>query len=270
MNSLIKFTLKILFPALLISLLASPASRAQTVDDAHIQALVQQEVQRLINSEGALDAAIEKGIAAYIVKQRLAAEDAKLQQQRERSKNLRPVTAERDHILGNPDAPITIIEYSDFECPFCKRFHPTVIKLIENNKDNVRWVYRHFPLGFHNPGAQKQAEASECVAELNGNDAFWDYSHKLYARTKSNGKGFPLSNLRPLAEEIGVDGDAFSACLDSGKMTARVKEDIANGAMVGVTGTPAAFIVNKNGDAEFVAGALPLAKLQSIVDKLSK
>ena len=258
------------FSVLLLSLLLSPLSWAQTVDDAHIQELVQQEVQRLINSEGAFDAAIEKGIAAYIVKQRLAVEEAKAQQQRERSKNLRPVTAERDHIFGNPDAPITIIEYSDFECPFCKRFHPTVVKLIENNKDNVRWVYRHFPLGFHNPGAQKQAEASECVAELKGNDAFWDYSDKVYKRTKSNGKGFPVSNLRPLAEEIGVDGDAFSACLDSGKMTARVKEDMANGVLVGVTGTPAAFIVNQKGDAEFIAGALPLVKLQSIVDKLSK
>lgn len=254
----------------LFALLVSTASFAQTVDDAHIQELVQQEVQRLINSEGVLDAAIEKGIGAYILKQRLAAENEKAQQQKQRSKNLRPVTAERDHIFGNIDAPITLIEYSDFECPFCKRFHPTVVKLIENNPDKVRWVYRHFPLGFHNPGAQKQAEASECVAELNGNDAFWDYSDKLYTRTKSNGKGFPLSKLRPLAEEIGVDGDAFSACLDNGNMTARVKEDIANGSLVGVTGTPAAFIVNQQGDAEFVAGALPLQKLQSIVDKLSK
>lgn len=270
MNSLIRLIQGKILSVIILSLMLSPFARAQTADDAHVQALVQQEVQRLINSEGVLDAAIEKGIAAYIVKQRLAAENTKAAQQRERSKNLRPVTAERDHILGNPDAPITLIEYSDYECPFCKRFHPTVVKLIENNKDNVRWVYRHFPLGFHNPGAQKQAEASECVAELNGNDAFWDYSHKLYARTKSNGKGFPVSNLRPLAEEIGVDGDAFSACLDSGKMATRVKEDAANGAMVGVTGTPAAFIVNKNGDAEFVAGALPLAKLQEIVDKLSK
>lgn len=258
------------FSVIFLSLLLSPLGLAQTTDEAQIQRLVQQEVQRLIDSEGVLDAAIEKGIAAYIVKQRLAAEQAKAQQQRDKSKNLRPVTAERDHIFGNPDAPITIIEYSDFECPFCKRFHPTVVKLIENNKDSLRWVYRHFPLGFHNPGAQKQAEATECVAELKGNDAFWDYSDKIYSRTKSGGKGFPVSKLRSLAEEIGVDGDAFSTCLDSGKMTARVKEDIANGAMVGVTGTPAAFIVNEDGEAEFVAGALPLAKLQAIVDKLSK
>ncbi len=254
----------------LFALLFTTTVGAQTLDETQIRALVGEEIERLLNAEGTLDSAIEKGIAAYILKQRLAAENAKAQQQRDRAKNLRPVDAKRDHISGNPDAPITLIEYSDFECPFCKRFHPTVVKLIENNQDKLRWVYRHFPLGFHNPGAQKQAEASECVAELKGNDAFWDFTDKIYARTKSNGKGFPLKNLRPLAEEIGVDGDAFSKCLDSGEMTARVKEDIANGILLGVSGTPAAFIINQKGDTRFVAGALPLQNLQSLVDELSQ
>jgi len=255
--------------SILATILLSTSVSAQTVDDAQIKALVQQELERLVNTEGALDAAIEKGIGAYIIKQRLAADNAKAQQQRDRAKDLRPVTT-RDHIFGNPDAPITLIEYSDFECPFCKRFHPTVVKLIENNPDTVRWVYRHFPLGFHNPGAQKQAEAAECVADIQGNDAFWEFSDKIYARTRSNGKGFPIANLRPLAEEVGADGDEFTSCLDSGKMTARVKEDIENGAQVGVTGTPAAFIINQAGESQFVAGALPLEQLQQMVDSLAK
>jgi protein-disulfide isomerase len=254
----------------LLALFLTSAAGAQSLDEAQIRVLVQEEIERLVNAEGALDSVIEKGIGSYILKQRLAAENAKAQQQQNRAKNLLPVDAERDHISGNPDAPITLIEYSDFECPFCKRFHPTVEKLIENNQDKLRWVYRHFPLGFHNPGAQKQAEASECVAELKGNDAFWDFSDKIYTRTKSNGKGFPLKNLRPLAEEVGVNGDAFSKCLDSGKMTARVKEDIANGSLLGVSGTPAAFIINQKGETRFVAGALPLQKLQSLVDELAQ
>jgi len=256
--------------SVIISLFLGAPAWAQTVDETQIRTLVQQEIERLVNTEGALDAAIEKGIGSYILKQQLAAENAKAQQQRDRAKNLRPVDAERDHISGNPDAPITLVEYSDFECPFCKRFHPTVVKLMENNQDKLRWVYRHFPLGFHNPGAQKQAEASECVAELKGNDAFWDFSDKIYTRTKSNGKGFPLKNLRPLAEEVGVDGEAFSKCLDSGKMTARVKEDIANGKQLGISGTPAAFIINQKGETRFVAGALPLQTLQSLVDELAR
>jgi len=188
----------------------------------------------------------------------------------DKAKNMRPVDIKHDHIFGNPDAPVTIIEYSDFECPFCKRFHPTMMKLMENNTDTVRWVYRHFPLAFHNPGAQKQAEATECVAELNGNDAFWDYSEKIYSRTKSNGKGFPIANLRPLAEEIGVDGDAFTACLNSGKMSVRVKVDIANGRQAGISSTPAAYIINQKGETRFIAGAAPLAKVQSLVDELAK
>ena len=105
----------------------------------------------------------------------------------QQAKNVRPVSAERDHIYGNPDAPISLIEYSDFECPYCKRFHVTAKSVVEAFDGKVNWVYRHFPLAFHNPGAQKQAEASECASELGGNDAFWKYTDALYARTKSGG-----------------------------------------------------------------------------------
>jgi protein-disulfide isomerase len=110
--------------------------------------------------------------------------------------------------------------------PFCKRFHATPKELVQAYAGKVNWVYRHFPLAFHNPGAQKQAEASECANELGGNDAFWKYSDAIYARTQSNGKGFPLTQLAPLATEIGLDGETFRQCLDSGKYTARVQEDL--------------------------------------------
>ncbi len=264
-----RMNIRAILSALTVLVLAAPIW-AQNLDESQIRELVREEIERFVNSEGALDGAIEKGIGAYVVKQRIAAENAKAQQQQDRVKNLRPVDSDRDHIFGNTDAPITLVEYSDFECPFCKRFHPTVVKLMENNKDKIRWVYRHFPLSFHNPGAQKQAEASECVASLVGNDAFWEFSDKIYTRTKSNGKGFPVDNLRPLAEEVGADGEAFSSCLDSGEMTARVKEDIANGVALGVSGTPAAFLINQKGDALFAAGALPLQNLQSMLDQLAQ
>ena len=266
-------TLNIHSYKLILSLLAiffTMPLLAQTLDESQIQALVKKEVEQLLNTDGALDSAIQKGITEYIKKQKLVAEQTKFLQQQIQAKDIRPVDKQRDHIRGKLDAPVTLVEYSDYECPFCKRFHPTVIKLLENNPDKVRWVYRHFPLGFHNPGAQKQAEATECATELGGNDAFWQYSDLLYERTKSNGKGFPLENLEPLAEEIGLDAEAFSQCLDSGKYTARVKEDISNGQKIGVTGTPAAFILNQNGGVRIVSGALPLARLQSLVDELAK
>jgi protein-disulfide isomerase len=252
---------------LVLMFLSWPAG-AQEIDENRIKELVQKEVERLLNPE-ALDAAIERGIRSYIVKQQQAKQQAQNRTQAEKARNLRPVDASRDHILGNPSAPITLIEYSDFECPYCKRFHPTVAELLKNNPDKVRWVYRHFPLGFHNPGAQKQAEASECVAELVGNEAFWQFSDAIYKRTKSNGTGFPLDQLQPLAEEIGVNGYAFAECVSSGRMASRVQQDIDNGASIGISGTPAAFLFNSKNEIRVVVGAQPLAELQRVVDELT-
>ncbi len=253
----------------LLGMAITPAF-AQTLDEAKIQQIVKDELTKLLNAEGTLDSAIQKGIKTYVDNQRKMAEQSKAQQKEQLAKNLPAVDTSRDHILGSVDAPITLVEYSDFECPFCKRFHPTVDKLIANNSDKVRWVYRHFPLGFHNPGAQKQAEASECAAKIGGNEAFWKYSDLIYQRTKSNGKGFPIANLEPLAKEIGLDADKFKACYDSGEMTARVNQDVSDGKKLGIAGTPAAFITNANGDIKVVSGALPLDKLQAMVDELIK
>ena len=261
--------LKQLRPLLLLSVLLwgaiANSVSAETMDKAQVQALVKAEVQKLLDSSEFMDKAIDN----YIKRRTQAEARQKREQQQARAKNIRPVDIKTDHIRGNKNAPLTIVEYSDYECPFCKRFHPTVNKLLANNSDKLRWVYRHFPLGFHDPGATKQAEATECVAELGGNDAFWKYSDLIYARTKSNGKGFPISNLRSLAEEVGVNGDAFDRCFKSAKYADKVKKDIENGKLIGVTGTPAAFILNKKGDMRFVAGALPLERLQSMVDELS-
>ena len=262
------FAVRLIASLLMVSSLMVNVAGAQESDEDSIKNLVQQEVERLLNTEGVLDAAIDKGIERFILKQKAASEQARDQEQQALAGNMRAVDPQRDHIFGNPEAPITLVEYSDFECPYCKRFHPMVVQLMENNPDKIRWVYRHFPLGFHNPGAQKQAEASECVAELDGNDAFWAYSDFIYQRTKAGGNGFPLENLRPLAEEIGVDGNAFDECLMSGRMTARVQEDLENGAQSGVKGTPASFLLNRDGEVRFVSGALPVENLQAVVDEL--
>jgi protein-disulfide isomerase len=255
----------------LILMLTTSALFAKEYSEAEIKTLVKAEVIHLLNSsDGELDSAFAKAIDNFIRSQKQKSERERAERKKEQAKNIRPVDVKRDHIRGNVDAPMTIIEYSDYECPFCKKFHPTVNKLLENNPNKLRWVYRHFPLGFHDPGATKQAEATECVADLSGNEAFWKYSDLIYERTKSNGKGFPLSNLKPLAVEIGVDGDKFELCLNSGKFANKVKEDIENGKKIGVTGTPAAFIINKKGEMEFVGGAMPLDRLQSMVNKLDK
>jgi protein-disulfide isomerase len=133
----------------------------------------------------------------------------------------------------------------------------------------VNWVYRHFPLSFHNPGAQKQAEAAECANELGGNETFWDYTDAIYARTRSNGNGFPLSELVPLAKEYGLDEKKFAECLGSGKYESRVKEDLEEGVQIGITGTPANILLNNHtGEVVLKSGAQPLSAFQADIAKM--
>jgi protein-disulfide isomerase len=217
-------------------------------------------------SEEEFNARVERGILAFIEKQRRA--EAERPQQL--AKNVAPPDGD-DFVYGDPDAPVALIEYSDFECPFCKRFHATAKRLVDDSGGRVKWIYRHFPLASHNPGAQKQAEAAECAAELGGNDAFWRYANAIYERTASGGKGFPLDGLEPLAREIGLDGAKFRACLDSGRMAEAVERDLESGARAGVNGTPGNILLHvESGRVLAVHGAQPYEVLQQAVDTLIK
>jgi protein-disulfide isomerase len=172
-----------------------------------------------------------------------------------------------DHIRGNKNAKVTLIEYSDFECPFCKNFAATINSVMETYGDKIRLIYRHYPLSFHE-NAQKEAEASECVANLGGNDAFWKFLDAIYERTTSNGTGFALSALGPLAAEVGVDQQQFQSCLDSGKYASLVKDSITEGSSVGVNGTPATFIIDSKGNSQLIVGAQPIESFKTALDKI--
>jgi protein-disulfide isomerase len=215
---------------------------------------------------------IQLGIQDYINKQKEAQLAARAEEERianEKVKKVRRVSSPRDHIFGDPHAPVSLIEYSDFECPFCKRFHPTAKEIVSAYAGKVNWVYRHFPLEMHNPGAQKQAEASECANELGGNEAFWKYADAIYSRTQSNGQGFPLTQLVPLAVELGLDASRFQQCLASEKYQGRVKEDIDEGVQIGVSGTPANILLhNQTGQSILKPGAQPLEAMKLEIDKM--
>ena len=266
----------LVFPAFNLDSLAraqqKPAPKTATADEERLIQKVKEAVMKELRDGDFLGQQIEIGIQKYIKKQQDAQAAARAHQEYlavEKAKNVRRVSAARDHIFGNPNAPVSLIEYSDFECPFCKRFHPTAKELIESYNGKVNWVYRHFPLPIHNPGAQKEAEASECVYQLGGNDAFWKFADAIYARTQSNGKGFPLTQLVPLAKELGLDEKQFKECLDSGKQAPRVQEDIEEGNHIGVTGTPANILINNaTGEVAVKFGALPLEAFKADVDRL--
>lgn len=175
--------------------------------------------------------------------------------------DVKPVDPQVDHIRGNPDAAVSVIEYSDFECPFCARNHPTMQQIVDTYGDDVNWVYRHFPLAFH-PNAQKAAEASECAAE---EGKFWEMADMLME------KGTDNTQLASYAAAIGLNAAAFKECLDSGKMAAKVQSDMTEGSSAGVSGTPGNIIL-KNGtkDSRMVSGAQPFAAFQTIIDEMLK
>lgn len=219
--------------------------------------------------------------------------------------NLRAPRAD-EHIIGNPAANVVLVEYSDTECPFCKQFHTTMHRLInEVGKDGtVAWVYRHFPIPQLHPKALKQSEALECAARLGGNEMFWKYTDAVYETTKSNnsldigvynlpaevptdsaGKPYytqktPRSTtdagqLSDIAKGLGLDLAAFENCLAGDIEQEKVQVDYQEAVEAGGRGTPYTIAIFKNKistsaeqDIKAIASQLPADTLAISKDKL--
>jgi len=172
-----------------------------------------------------------------------------------------------DHIKGNPDAKVVIVEYSDTECPFCKNHHETLNRIVsEYDPSEVAWVYRNFPLAQLHQKATREAEALECAAELGGNDGFWAYTDRLYEITPSN-DGLDLAELPKIAEHVGLDLAAFNTCLDSGAMAERVEADLNEAVAAGGRGTPHNIIIS-GGDQFPLEGGQPYEVMKQVIDQL--
>ncbi len=166
-----------------------------------------------------------------------------------------------DPVKGSKDAPVTIVEFSDFQCPYCGSFYTQTLPSIEKNyieTGKARLVFMNFPLGFHQY-AQKAAEASECAQEQG---KFWEYHDKLF----ENQAALDIASLKQYAKGLSLDQAKFDKCLDSGATAGKVSRDSSSGQSYGVTGTPSFFI---NGIA--LVGAQPFGNFQKIIEQeLSK
>lgn len=181
------------------------------------------------------------------------------------------LVSKNDHIRGNPNAPVRIVEYSDTECPFCKRFHSTMKEVMDTyGKDGkVAWVYRHFPLDQLHSKARKEAVALECANEQGGNDKFWEYADRLYEVTPAN-NGLDLAELPKIAEYVGLDTAKFNTCLGSTKYDKHIEDEVQNAQATGGNGTPWSIVVGSNGKKYPLSGAQPLAAIKQLIDLASQ
>lgn len=172
------------------------------------------------------------------------------------------VLESNDHILGNPTAAISVVVYTDFECPFCERHHPTMAELTKLYQEKINVVYRNYPLDFH-PNALPAAIAAECTAELAGNNAYFSFVNSIFA------SDIDTDSLKQAALSLGISEAEYDTCLTNEVVQQRIANDITSGNNYEVTGTPASFVVqNKTGAYQKISGAVPTETFTQVIDNL--
>lgn len=180
---------------------------------------------------------------------------------------IRPIN-EDDYVRGNPNAPIVIVEYSDYDCPFCKRFHDTMNRIIGKYgaSGDVAWVYRHFPIPSLHPNAPAISVAAECVGELGGNEAFWTFSDLVFDERGTN-EPTAMARLPEFAATAGVSEAAFNECIASGRHEDKIDASVNEAIKAGARGTPHSFVLV--GDQQGVInGAQPFETVDRIIADL--
>lgn len=181
---------------------------------------------------------------------------------------VRPV-ASNDHILGNPAAPVVIVEYSDFDCDFCKGFHETLNQIIasEGVKGDVAWVFREFPLIEIHPNAFSHARAAECAAQVAGNDAFWKFTDVLFTN-----QPIDTAEYGTFASSAGISGNAFATCFANASSTldARITADRQNALDMGASGTPFSLILVRGKTPVVMNGAYSYDAVKLLIEQASQ
>lgn len=176
-----------------------------------------------------------------------------------------PEVSENDHVLGNPNAKVVLVEYADFNCHFCGEMHKTLEKVIKEKGQSgeIAWVYRHFPI--ISPDSPSLAVSSECVAKTGNNDAFWKFANKLF----HDREDASTKKVLTFVAEVGVDVNAYSECIKSGEMVAKVQEQATSIMDKNIQGTPHIFVL-VNGKMGQIGGAYPYEKVMSEIDRITK
>jgi len=185
------------------------------------------------------------------------------------------VSIDDDPVMGSDDAKITIIEFSDYECPFCKSFYTDTLPSIKKDyidTGKVKFVYRDLPLSFHDPLATLEAVAANCAREQGNDETYFKYHDEIFNRTQSNGNGLTNDDLLTIASDMSLDSNTFSTCLESDRYSDEIQKDIADAASIGGTGTPTFLIGKTTSDGvitgQVVVGAQPLQVFTAIFDEL--
>lgn len=226
------------------------------VTEAEVDAFYEENKARIPQPKSAVAGQIRRYLAEEKSNARMAALQRELETRYKADIRLEPFRLPIEPLgpaRGGAAAKVTIVVFSDFECPFCARFVPTLERIEEKYRDQVRVVFRQFPLVIH-ADARKAAEASLCAAEQG---KFWEIHDAMFA----NQKALAPEGLKATAAGLGLKSDAFDTCLDSGRFADRVESDVRAGGDAGVTGTPATFI---NG--RLVSGAVPFEQIAAVID----
>lgn len=171
-----------------------------------------------------------------------------------------------DNVKGDKNAPITIVDYSDYQCPYCIKYDGTLKQITAAYPTQVKWIYRHFPLPFHNA-----AKAASIAAEAAGAQGkYWEFHDKIVANSQSDGRGLAEADLIKYATEIGLQVDQFKKGLKDQKYIGKVENDIASGNALKIQGTPASYLIDKSGNIEPLQGALSLDQLKAKIETVLK
>ena len=187
--------------------------------------------------------------------------------------SVREINLDDDAVLGNADAPVTIIEFSDYECPFCKTYFTNTYSEIKKNyidTGKVKVVFRDFPLSFHDPLATTEAMAVECARKQGGDKVYFEFHDLIFKNTTSNGNGLTVEKLYGFATDLGLNATDLQTCVESKEFEQEVKADLNYASTVGISGTPS-FYIGKSGiktiKAELIVGAQPFTTFKQAIDK---